>query len=154
MPLARYFFYVGGVLLALLFILDAYLPELPVAARANIHLPVIRVHSDRKWPERIVYDTSLPTIVPAPVASKKADVHIPTTVADVSIKVKEREAFAQLQSSDAKPLQLTDRKKRELKLQHERKIAKRRAVPPTMLVARQPKFGWFGNSAWDGNSIW
>ena len=81
MPLARYFFYVGGVLLALLFILDAYLPELPVAGRENIHLPVIRIHSDRKWPERIVYDTSLPTIVPAPVASKEADVHIPATVA-------------------------------------------------------------------------
>jgi hypothetical protein len=31
MPLARYFFYVGGVLLALLFIADAYLPKLPVA---------------------------------------------------------------------------------------------------------------------------
>jgi hypothetical protein len=154
MPLARYFFYVGGVLLALLFILDAYLPELPVAGRENIHLPVIRIHSDRKWPERIVYDTSLPTIVPAPVASKEAEIYIPATVADVSVKVREREAFAQLQSSDAKQLQLTDRKKRELKLQHERKIAKRRVVPPTVLAARQPKFGWFGNSVWNGNSIW
>ena len=154
MPLARYFIYVGGVLLALLFILDAYLPELPVAGRENIHLPVIRIHSDRKWPERIVYDTSLATIVPAPVASKEADVHIPATAADVSVKVREREAFAQLQSSDAKQLQLTDRKKRELKLQHERKIAKRRAAPPTVMVARQSQFGWFGNSVWNGNSIW
>jgi hypothetical protein len=111
MPLARYFFYVGGVLLALLFILGAYLAELPVAGRENIHLPVIRIHSDRKWPERIVYDTSLPTIVPAPVASKEADVHIPATVADVSVKVREREALAQRQSPDAKQLQLNDRKK-------------------------------------------
>src|SRR6266436_2879479 len=29
MPLARYFYYVGGVLLALLFIADAFLPKLP-----------------------------------------------------------------------------------------------------------------------------
>jgi hypothetical protein len=35
MPLARYFFYVGGVLLALLLIADAYLPKLPVAHRTD-----------------------------------------------------------------------------------------------------------------------
>ena len=55
MPLARYFFFVGGVLLALLFMANAWLPELPatdsVAAVADI--PVIRIHSDRKWPERV-----------------------------------------------------------------------------------------------------
>ena len=50
MPLARYFFFVGGVLLALLFISDAYLPKLPVADRAYTDLPVIRIHSNRKWP--------------------------------------------------------------------------------------------------------
>src|SRR5258705_13997024 len=26
--------------------------------------PIIRIKSDRKWPERIVFDTSAPTIVP------------------------------------------------------------------------------------------
>ena len=33
MPLMRYFFFVGGVLLALLFIPDAVLPKFPVADR-------------------------------------------------------------------------------------------------------------------------
>ena len=67
MPLARYFYLVGGVLLALLFILDASFPKLPVAAKAKVYLPVIRIYSDRKLPERIIYDTSLPTIVPTQV---------------------------------------------------------------------------------------
>jgi hypothetical protein len=147
MPLARYFFFVCGVLLALLFISDAVLPKYPAADRANPNLPVIRIHSDRKWPERLVYDTSLPTIIPAQIANKEASVPGPATAADVSVKAREREAFAQLQPSDASQLQSSDAKKREAKLQRQRKIAKRRAMQPTIL-ARQPQFGWFGNSIW------
>jgi len=77
MPLARYFFFVGGVLLALLFIADACLPNLPVADRASTDLPVIRIHSNRKWPERVVYDTSLPTIIPAQIANTNASIPPP-----------------------------------------------------------------------------
>lgn len=69
MPLTRYFSYVGGVLLALLFILDACFPKLPIAARPKVYSPVIRIYSDRKWPDKIVYDTSLPTVVPVQVVS-------------------------------------------------------------------------------------
>ena len=68
MPLARYFLYVGGVLFTLVFILDACLTKLAVSERSQVNSPVIRIHSDRKWPERIVFDTALPTIVPAPAA--------------------------------------------------------------------------------------
>jgi hypothetical protein len=148
MPLARYFFSVGGVLLALLFISDAYLPKLPVADRANSDLPVVRIHSDRKWPERVVYDTSLPTIIPAQIANTDASVPAPATVADVSAKAQVREAFAQLQPSDANQLQPSDPKKPEPKLQRKRKIAKRRAAPPMVLVEQQPQFGLFGNRIW------
>ena len=148
MPLARYFFSVGGVLLALLFISDAYLPKLPVANRANSDLPVVRIHSDRKWPERVVYDTSLPTIIPAQIANTDASVPTPATVADVSAKAQVREAFAQLQPSDANQLQPSDPKKPEPKLQRKRKIAKRRAAPPMVLVEQQPQFGLFGNRIW------
>jgi len=148
MPLARYFLFVGGVLLALLFISDAYLPKLPVADRANTDLPVVRIHSDRKWPERVVYDTSLPTIIPAQIANTDASVPAPATVADVSAKAQVREAFAQLQPSDANQLQPSDPKKPEPKLQRKRKIAKRRAAPPMVLVEQQPQFGLFGNRIW------
>jgi hypothetical protein len=146
--LARYFFFVGGVLLALLFIADAYLPKLPVADRANTDLPVIRIYSDRKWPERVVYDTSLPTIIPAQIANTDAGVPAPATVADVSAKAQVREAFAQLQPSDANQLQPSDPKKPEPNLQRKRKIAKRRVAPPMVLVAQQPQFVLFGNSIW------
>ena len=145
MPLARYFLFVGGVLLALLFISDDYLPKLAVSNRAISHSAIIRIHSDQKWPERVVYDTSLPTVIPAQIANMEASVAVPEIAA--SATVREREAFAQLQRPDAN--QLPDPKKREPKLQRQRKkIAKRQAAPAARLVARQPQFGWFGNNMW------
>jgi hypothetical protein len=162
MPLARYFMYVGGVLLALLLVVNAYLPAPPpVVGRADAELPVIRIHSERKWPQPVVFDTSHPIFAPAqPVQIAKAEVAktaeaatpAPRT-ADVSVKV--RDAFAQLQPSDLKQAELPDPKKAELKPQPpKRKIAKKRVAPPvgppTMLVAQQPRFGfgWFGNNIW------
>jgi hypothetical protein len=149
MPLARYFFFVGGILLALLLVLDACFPKLPVADGANANLPVIRIHSDRKWPERVVYDTSLPPIIPAQIANREVNVAAQTTVADVSIKAREREAFAQMKQSDGKQqLQPSGPKKRESKLQRQGRIAKRHTMPRWFLAARQSQFGWFANGTW------
>jgi hypothetical protein len=165
MPLARYFVFVGGVLLALLFASNAFLPKPPVEDRtdAAVEMPVIRIQSDRKWPERVVFDTSIPTITPAPLAKTVASVQAPATAADVSAKVRVREAFAQLPPpSDPKQLQASDsRKQPESKPQRKRRIARSRVGPPGMLfaqrpwgiqVAQQPRFGFFANSAW--NSTW
>jgi hypothetical protein len=141
MPLARYFFYVGGVLLALLFIADAYLPRLPVVHRADKISYNIRIHSDQRWPERIVYDTSLPTVTPPQITGKEQSAAAPSTVA--SVKPREQNAFAQLPASDANQLQSFDSKKRQPKWQRQRKITKRHTRPPVLLVARQRQFGWF-----------
>jgi len=137
MPVARYFVYVGGVLLALLFISDAFRPKLAVADRTDTatELPAIRIHSDRKWPERVVFDTGIPTIVPAQTVKAEAVVPPPTPVADLSAKTRVREAFAQFVSPEPK--------KPEAKLQRKRKIAKSRVAPPVILVAQQPRFGFF-----------
>src|SRR5712675_1006789 len=90
MPVARYFMFVGGVLLALLFAIDAFLPKEPVltttAAAATVENPTLRIRSDRKWPERIVYDTSLPTIVPPPSVKIAAAALPPAPVAEISPK--------------------------------------------------------------------
>ena len=144
MPLARYFFFVGGVLLALLFCSDAFLPKLSVVGRANTDLPAIRIHSDRKWPERVVYDAGFPTIIPAQMADADASVPASATVADVAAKTQMRVAFAQMQPSDAKQLKQSEARKPE----HKRKTTKRRAAPSMVLVARQPQFALFGNSIW------
>jgi hypothetical protein len=143
MPAARYFLFVGGVLLALLFGLDAVLPKVPAAAttEAGVDRSIIRIHSDRKWPERVVFDTSLPTIIPSVIAKAEAAVvgSAQAQVADVSAKVRVRDAFAQL------PF---DPKTSEPKPQPKRKIAKRHVAPPTVLVAQQRQFGFFANNTW------
>jgi hypothetical protein len=64
-PIGRYIAFVGSLLLAILFIADWYLPMAPTqSATSREAEPIIRIKSDRKWPERIVFDTSAPTIVP------------------------------------------------------------------------------------------
>ena len=148
MLLARYFFYVGGVLLALLFVLDADLPKAPVAERANANLPIIRIHSERRWPERIVFDTSLPTIIPPRIASGERSIPVPPAATDVSVKARQRDALAQMQPSNAKQLEPSAPGRRELKPQRQRKIVKRHVMPRSLFVARQTQFGWFGSTIW------
>jgi hypothetical protein len=137
MPLPRYFLFVGGVLLALLIVVDALLPKLPVAETANASLSVIRIHTDQKWPERIVFDTSIPPIIPAQIDN--ADVGAPANA-------QVREAFAQMRRPDAQPLQQSEPKKLKPEPLRKQKVAKRRAGK--VLLARHPQFGWFGNSIW------
>ena len=147
MPLARYFVLVGGVLLALVFISDLYLPKSPVAERADIDRQVIRIHSDQKWPERIVFDTSVPTIAAAPAQAVVASV-APAAADEASAKARVRESFAQLTPSDTKHVHVAELRKPEPKPLRKRKIARRRVGPPPVMVAQQPQFGFFGSSWW------
>jgi hypothetical protein len=141
-PLMRYFLFVGGVLLALLFVSDAYAPKWLVMSRAGTTAttenPTLRIRSDRKWPESVVFDTSLPTIVPALTAKTEASVPATITIADVSAKVRVLDPFAQS----------TDQKTPEPKLQRKRKIATIHVAPRMVLVAQQPRFGFFANDTW------
>jgi hypothetical protein len=147
MPVVRYFVVVGGVLLALLLLSNEVLPQLPVAERVGQAGPdksVIRIRSDRKWPERVVFDTNMPTIVPplAPALVAKADAAIPApaAMAEVSAEARGLQAFAQLKPSEPR--------KPESKPQPKRKIAKPRVSAPMVVVAQQPRFGFFGNDTW------
>jgi hypothetical protein len=156
MPVARYFFFVGAALLALLFVADAWLPKLPATAVADagVETPMIRIQSDRKWPERIVFDTSIPVVSPVQTAAATVPVPASAGVADVSSKL--REAFAQLQPADAKPLQqlqpvASKAPVAAAPVPQKRKVAKKHVAPPMVLVAQQQQqrpFGFFGNNTW------
>jgi hypothetical protein len=148
MPVARYFLFVGGVLLALLFAVDAFAPQqAAVAGNAapSIDKTVVRIRSDQKLPERVVYDTSLPTIVP-PAAKTQIAAVPPAPVRDVSAQVRVRDTFAQFVPAEAKKLE----KQLEPQAQapHKRKVAKARPVQPMRFAQQQPHFGFFGNSTW------
>jgi hypothetical protein len=86
MPLLRYFVYVGAALLALLLIVDWYLPPLNAEPEHDsADRSTIRIHSQHRWPAAIVFDTTQPMIVPS----------APTAVAVETPAAKPpREAFA------------------------------------------------------------
>lgn len=74
MPIARYIIWVGTSLLALLFVANEVLPEsLPEPAHEESSKPVIRITSMQRPPERVVIDTSQPTIVPPPLLTTSSD---------------------------------------------------------------------------------
>ena len=74
MPIARYFIFVGGTLAALLFVADWCLPTPPAMFAKQLVIPrsVIRIKSAHKWPEKVVLDTSQPTITPAVIEERPA----------------------------------------------------------------------------------
>jgi hypothetical protein len=144
MPLvARYFVYVGGVLLALLFVVDACLPKLPVVEASDSHMPVIRIYAQRQGPGPIVFDTN--AAVPTAAVVAAASVPPPVAVSDTTSSV--RDALAQLPPPDAAKVQPADAKKAEAKQPPPRKFAKRHTAPQR-LASHQPQFAWFGPRMW------
>ena len=108
MPVARYFLFVGGVLLALLLAIDAFVPQQTVVASqaaSSIDKTVVRIRSDQKPPERVVYDTNLPTIVPPPAMTAQvavAPAGLAPALADATAQARVRETFAQFVPAEAK----------------------------------------------------
>jgi hypothetical protein len=167
MPIFRYFIFVGGALLALFFVADLVLPKTPLAqgiAAAGGDQPLIRIHSDRKLPERVVLDTSQPVIA-APAVKTAAVAAPPSPVqaepsqalAEMSAKARVRETFAQFVPGDPRveragkgeaAAAVTKKAEAHPQPQPKRKVAKTRYPAqfpgrPMMLVAQQPHFGLF-----------
>jgi hypothetical protein len=153
MPVARYFLFVGGVLLALLFALDAFAPQ-QVAVASNsapsINKTVVRIRSDQKLPERVVYDMSLPTIVPPAARTQVATAPVAPVANSNAQQARVRDSFAQLVPAEAKKVekQVAPQAPRKRRVA---KVAKPRSAPP-MQFAQQQHFGFFGNNTW--NNTW
>jgi len=166
MPILRYFIFVGGSLLALILVANAALPSAPVpeGLTSGGDLPPIRIRSERKLPERVVIDTSVPmpagAAAPVTVALAKPQIQaqtqpvaqapLPPVVAEMSAKARVREAFAQLpQERDAFEPKMSDMATvvvPEPKMYPARQpikqkaaIAKPRVYPHPMMVAQQPR---------------
>lgn len=149
MPLLAYFWKVGAALLALLFVADFCLDEAPVAWKTSVDGPAIRIHSDRKWPERVVLDTSAPTTVAATPEimhiekSPLADRMEPPVVRTEPPAVLNALAMAR---TDQQPGETVDRK-RARKTRHVA-MRSRRQPPQTALATRQAQYAWFGFRYW------
>jgi len=146
MPLAAYFRNVGGALLALLLVADFYLPTSPVAQRGAAYPPVIRIHTERKLPEPVVFDTTrvvLATATPAPWDSNPP---APPAARDDAPGV--RNAFALLPRTDSHRAASVEQKKRQLIRRYAARGTRRYEPPQILLAARQRQFAWFGFGYW------
>ena len=66
MPVFQYFGWVGSILLAALLAANWCL-RAPMAPQSDVPLDQkinIRIHTDHKWPERVVLDTTRSTLAP------------------------------------------------------------------------------------------
>ena len=141
MPLARYFVFVGGALTALLFAFDFFSPKAAADSGAQsaqmIDRTTLRIRSEQKWPERIVLDTTQPTIMPNPAQTPAVQAALPDPepVPEMTPKARVRETFAQFVPAEQRKGDTTAAKKR--------KVAKAPGQP--MRIAR---YGFFGTSTW------
>src|SRR3954463_12928254 len=160
MPILRYFLFVGGTLLALLILADSVLPSVPLPAglTSASDLPAVRIKSARKWPERIVMDTSI-AIPPSPVKLAKVEQPAPGAAAEPARSIP-RDAYAQMTAVEANPqvaaakaaekphaTKLSETANKQSMEAKKRKIAKAHPGRPMILVAQQPHFGPF-DSTW------
>jgi hypothetical protein len=82
MPLVRYFVFVGGTLLGLLFLADWYFPTstaATVSADSDVDRSIIRIHSLHKWPAAIRMDTNAPMPAANPVIAAAAAPNAPAS---------------------------------------------------------------------------
>lgn len=170
MPVARYFLFVGGVLLALLFVVNAIVPQEAVVASQSISSPavdktMVRIKSIQKLPERVVYDTTLPTIVPPQVNVVAAAA--PSAAREASAQTRVRDTFAQFippEKADARkgpvvaeakpaeqPAQAQPQapKKRKVARYHTHpqqpmRLAQPGLYQPYRVAQQQPRMGFFG----------
>lgn len=138
LPLRRYFLFVGGGLLALLFLLDAVLP--PPAKESSAsgpNFPVIRIHSELKRPPAVVIDTSQRMIAPViAVQDDSPAAPAPFVMPDSRI----RESFAQFDPPSKRQTSASEPKKPERNPLPKRKLGVAHVKHPAIHIAQHQNF--------------
>jgi hypothetical protein len=159
-PIARYFIIVGGTLAALLFIAGWCLPTPPARFADQplaVERAIIRIKSAHKWPEKVVLDTSRPTIAPPAVELPVAQsAWLPP---DEPGNESNLEAMAQLKPDS--PSAAADHPTVQIKREVARTARSRRVArgPVTRRLARAEtgsgccQFGWIDNRQISSNAM-
>jgi hypothetical protein len=141
MPITRYFVFVGGLLVALLFAIDRYLPTLPETGHASDpDKTIIRIRSARSLPEKIVFDTRPQTA--APVLAK----------ADAVSDAGESNSRDVLAAMAAAPAPAATKKDARVRKQAGGRLRKRPSTKPPTITADRPlaweRHDFFAGSWW------
>ena len=114
-PLSRYFFFVGSLIIGLFFFADHYLQSSPTQLSArdarDVDKSIIGIQSAQRPPERIIFDTTM-AFVPPPTRAVVAE--LPSTTAS-SEKSPPRESFALMTAPKVAPAKRTQTTSRVIK---------------------------------------
>ena len=136
MPLMKYFGYVGSALLLLMVTIGWCFPQQGMGpGNSDTEQPVIRISSAERAPERVVIDTSFPTIVPP------SDIVPSTSKATEQSAGPLRSAFAELDVSPKAAAPQSSGEVPKAKLTAKREPAKKvtnRAAKPLNIVPTPP----------------
>lgn len=128
--------------MALLFAFDFFSPKAVadngIHSAAAVDKSALRIKSEQKWPERVVLDTTQPTIVPKAAQTQtvqQAALPGPEPAPEISASARVRETFAQFVPVEPKRADATVTKKRK---------TARNSGQPTRIA----RYGYFGNSTW------
>jgi hypothetical protein len=160
-PIARYFMVVGSALVVLLLIAGWSLPKPPPSFPDRpeiIERVAIRIRSERKWPEKVVLETSQPTVTSPIVMDVPAAPSVPLP-SDEAPDQSNLEAIAGLKP-DTQPITI-DRSTLQIKRVVARKARSRRVArgPIKHRLARAEagegccQFGWIDNGQTSSNAM-
>ncbi len=147
MPLARYFVFVGGGLMAVLIAFDLFSPkaaaDVGAQSAAVVDKSTLRIKSDQKWPERVVFDTAQPAAAPkaAEPAQVQAALPGPAPAPEFTAGARVRETFAQFVPAEPKKPEATSAKKRKV-------ATKTTTGQPHQPLQFAQQRGLFGTSTW------
>jgi hypothetical protein len=110
MPIRQYFVWVGSALLVALFAADWWLPD-PAAHSHSAIAPNervnLRIRSDHKWPERVVFDTAHSSMPPAAESGPKQVV--PNQDRAQAEQRSSLDAFAAMEAAQTTPTATNDK---------------------------------------------
>jgi hypothetical protein len=111
MPIRQYFVWVGSVLLVALFAADWWLP----APAAHLHSAIapnervnLRIRSDHKWPERVVFDTAHSGMQLAAASEPRLDM-VPNQERAQTKQRNPLDSFAAMEVAQATPTATNDK---------------------------------------------
>jgi hypothetical protein len=141
MPLMRYFVFVGSALVLLLIGIGWCLPPHAVEpSRHDAERSVIRIRSVEPLPERVIIDTSVPTIVPSPsisaaLSTTAMGAHQPAGSASAELDMSPILAAPKSAGEVSKPKHIAKREPAQKVVGH-RAAKPLNFVPPPMTVAQ------------------
>lgn len=126
--------------MALLFAFDLFSPkaaaDIGIHSGANVDKSTVRIRSEQKWPERVVFDTARPTVAPRAVQTAQVPAG-PEAAPEFTASARVRETFAQFVPVEPKRPEATTLKKR--------KVARTGTGQPLRFAQQR---GFFGTSTW------